>query len=89
MASHNSKDLVDTTLESGPIIGFGQFRRLMNDAVQFTLEGPAGQNCLIQTSTDLTNWIGLTDVGLAKEGVIFVVVSPANFGQRFYRAVVP
>jgi hypothetical protein len=71
------------------VLHLGQFKTLSNGAVQFTLTGPAGQSCELQTSTDLTNWAGLTDLTLTEPSTTFVVVSPANFSRIFYRAVEP
>src|SRR5207247_1400758 len=68
----------ETILESGPIIEFERFTALSN-AAQFTLAGPAGQRAQIQTSTDLVNWVGLTDVTLTGQAATFVILSPTDF----------
>ena len=78
-----------TILESNPIIHLGQFTALSSGAVQFTLTGPANQNFQIQTSTNLANWVGLTDITLNEPSATIVIIPPTNFSQSFYRALAP
>jgi hypothetical protein len=78
-----------TILQSGPVMHLGGFHPLSSGAVQFTLSGPAGQFLELQTSTDLADWVVLTGIKLTEPSATFVIISPTNFNQRFYRSVVP
>lgn len=78
-----------TILESNPIIHLGQFTGLSSGAVQFTLSGPAKQTYQLQASTNLVNWIALTDTTLDEPSATIVIIAPTNFSQSFYRAFAP
>ena len=61
----------------------------MNGDFRFRLTGPAGQTVPIQASTDLTNWMDLTNVVMTTEVGEFEIPSAAADSRRFFRAVVP
>ena len=56
-----------TTPPSGPALG--QPQRLSNGTFQFTLQGPADSNVVIQVSTNLTSWTPLATNTIPAEGV--------------------
>jgi len=60
---------------------------LPNGSFQFTLTGPAGGTYEIQASTNLTDWVVLTN---APFGGVVAFTDPAaiNYPRRFYRGVV-
>ena len=62
---------------------------LSTGAVQVTLTGVAGRTYSIQASSDLTNWLTITNVDLTDPPGQFVDPAAAGFSQRFYRAIVP
>ena len=53
---------------------------------QFKLLGEAGENCQMETSTDLKNWVPLTAVVLTNATTKFVDPVAGNGSGRFYRA---
>jgi len=64
------------------VIGTPQF--LPNSGFQFTLNGFAGQTYVIQTSTNLIDWVPIyTNTG----SFIFNDTNAPNVSQQFYRAV--
>ena len=59
----------------------------VNGVFQFQLSGTAGSTCILQASTDLTNWIPLsTNVAPA---AVFNLTDPGagGFPYRFYRVL--
>jgi hypothetical protein len=61
---------------------------LSSGAAQVTLTGLAEQTYPIQASTNLTDWLTITNVALTNASAQFIDPSAPNFRQRFYRAVV-
>jgi hypothetical protein len=57
--------------------------------VQLTLTGGVGQTYTVQASTNLVNWVAITNLVLATGSGQFTDYSVTNSPQRFYRAVVP
>jgi hypothetical protein len=61
------------------------------NATQFTIgvNGVAGETIILQTSTDLTNWLPLATNTLVAPVWIYTNTPPLNQAHRFYRAFVP
>lgn len=59
------------------------------DAGQFQIgvNGVSGQTIVLQTSTDLRNWLPLATNALTSASWIYTNVPPAAFGMQFYRAI--
>jgi uncharacterized repeat protein (TIGR01451 family) len=78
-----------TTLVAGPSRPLLNLVPLVNGqyALQFTAE--PGRNYRLQASTDLRNWIDLTNTTSANLTVPLSAPIGANFPHRFYRAVSP
>jgi hypothetical protein len=58
-----------------------------NGLVQFTLAGPADVSCVLQTSSNLVNWVALQTNAISPVGLISVTDSnAAGAARRFYRA---
>ena len=76
-------------LSTEPIITLEPIPALASSNPQFKISGPPGQSFRIQASTDLANWLTLTNM-VCPDGVgQFVDLSATNFSQRFYQAVSP
>jgi len=79
----------NTILSTEPIIRLEPIAALANGNPQFSFNGPLGQSCRIQASTDFANWVTLTNM-FCTDGVgQFVDPSATNFSQRFYQVVSP
>ena len=76
-------------LESGPVMHLGLPKVLSPAAVQFTLTGPVGQLCQLQTSTNFANWVALRDILLAEPSTTFVIISSNRPSRLFYQIAVP
>ena len=74
---------------SGPIVRLGPLTMLLDGIAQCELTGPAGQNCAIEASTNLTDWTPLADLMLTNGRARFVEPLTNPPSPRFYRAVVP
>ncbi len=61
---------------------------LSNGSVQVTFTGLAGRTYSIQASTDLMNWLTITNVTLSSTPGQFVDSAAPHFAQRFYHLVV-
>jgi hypothetical protein len=57
-----------------------------NAPPQYTVTSAAGQSYMIQASTDLSNWVTVTNVTLKSTTGQFIDPSATNYSQRFYRA---
>jgi hypothetical protein len=68
---------------------FGAVRLVSGGGVQLTLTGGVGQTYTVQASTNLVNWVAITNLVLATGSGQFTDYSVTNSPQRFYRAVVP
>jgi hypothetical protein len=53
------------------------------------LTAPAGYNYLVQSSTNLTNWVPAALLVNTNGTVLFADPTATNSNQRFYRAVMP
>ena len=79
-----------TILQSGKVgPRLGPIQLLPGDLVQGTINGAAGQTYLVQASTDLTNWMTLTNVVSTNASAPFFDADATNFSRRFYRTLVP
>jgi hypothetical protein len=68
---------------------FGAVRVVSGGGVQATLMGGVGQTYTVQASTNLVNWVAVTNLVLSTGTGQFTDYSVTNGAQRFYRAVVP
>jgi hypothetical protein len=66
----------------------GSIQLISGSIVQVTVKGLPGQPYIIEASTNLVNWVTLTNVVLPTSVWQFVDHS-TNFNQRFYRAMMP
>jgi len=66
----------------------GSLQLISGSVVQITVKGLPGQSYIIEASTNLVNWVTLTNVVLPTS--VWQFVDPStNFNQRFYRAAMP
>jgi hypothetical protein len=71
-----------------PVLGFGP--TLWNtNGFNLMLQGLIGSNFVIQSSTDFSNWMPLTNFVITSSPFYFSDSAATNFNQRFYRAVMP
>jgi hypothetical protein len=68
---------------------FGAVRLVSGGGVQLTLTGGVGQTYNVEASTNLVNWVAVTNLVLSTGTGQFTDYSVTNCPQRFYRAVVP
>jgi hypothetical protein len=54
---------------------------------QLQVTDPEGSTCILQASTNLTNWISLQTNVNSPDTLQFLDATATNFGRRFYRAV--
>jgi hypothetical protein len=66
----------------------GSLQLFSGSVVQVTVKGLPGQPYIIEASTNLVNWVTLTNVVLPTSVWQFIDTS-TNFNQRFYRAKLP
>ncbi len=59
------------------------------DQVQLVLGGEAGSSVTIHRSSDLTNWVALTNLVNTNGTLQFTDTTASNVMQRFYRATTP
>ena len=61
--------------------------RLQNGSFQFTVTNlVVGQTCIIQASTNLVDWDGISTNLVSAASFLFTDSEAAAAGQRFYRA---
>lgn len=60
---------------------------LVNGTFNLQIAGQAGQTFKVYSSTDLSNWIWLTDVTLTSSNLNFLDTTSSGKALRFYRAV--
>ena len=65
----------------------GPVKLLSSGAAQVTMTAPAGQTYAIQASTNLNDWLTITNVALANVSGQFADPAARNFSKRFYRVV--
>ncbi len=83
--------IIASALPTARIIGtqaaLGPLSLLPGGAVQVALSGQAGQSYPIQASTNLLDWLSITNVTLTNSSAQFVDPFGTTWPQRFYRAV--
>ena len=62
---------------------------LPQNQVQLVVSGPPGGSVAIKQSSDLVNWLLLTNLTNTNGTVQFTDTSASNAPQRFYRATSP
>ena len=67
----------------------GAVRLISGGGVQITLTGGVGQAYTVQASTNLVNWVVVTNMMLPSGSGQFTDYSVTNCQQQFYRAVAP
>lgn len=72
-----------------PLLGFGSTEPLTTNGFTLMLRGQTGSNYVIEASSNLLNWIPLTNFILSNPPMFFSDPSATNYKQRFYRAVSP
>ncbi len=73
-------------LESAPIMKVTHGAFIPGRGLECVVDGPAGQNCAIEASTNLVNWLPLTTLVLTNGASSFLDSTSGAFPQRFYRA---
>jgi hypothetical protein len=73
------------TISAGAGSRLNLLARLVNGQVQLQLSGPANKNYILQTSTDLAQWLNVS-TNVLTDGQILITNSPPNSSQRYYRA---
>ena len=61
------------------------FSRSTDGAVSFLVTGLEGRAYVLQTSTDLKQWVSISTNTTAGGSISFTDAAAANFRQRFYR----
>lgn len=77
------------TSVSRPKLGFGSAHPLTSSGLDLSLEGVPGFNYRIETATNLSDWMLLTNFVSTNSLMYFHDAAATNFNRRFYRAVVP
>jgi uncharacterized repeat protein (TIGR03803 family) len=72
-----------------PVLVLGTPSSFSRGAFQFTMSGSTGLTYAVQASTNLVDWITLTNFVSTDSLMSFCDAAATNFSQRFYRAVVP
>jgi len=78
-----------TILLSQPVLHLEPLAGTALGAWRCKLTAPAGQTVSIQASTDLTDWVDLTNVVMTSETGEFVNPAATDESRRFFRAVLP
>lgn len=87
VGTNSSGDMTFTLLAPPQATGFGQQG---NGSFQLQFSGGAGLSYTLQTSTDLTNWMNLTNLLAGTNGLfIFNDATATNSPIRFYRLTQP
>ena len=60
--------------------------KFTNGVFQFQFIGQLGQPYVVEGSTNLINWIGLTNFNSSSGAVDFIDMASSNLNRRFYRA---
>jgi hypothetical protein len=67
----------------------GSVTLVSGGGVQIALTGGIGQAYTVQASTNLVDWVAVTNILLSSGSGQFIEYSVTNYPQRFYRAVIP
>ena len=86
-ATNSSSFTVDLPGPSGGMLGLGSAQSLATNGFALTFQGIVGSNYLIQGSTDLTNWVPVTNFLSTNSTMYLLDAEATNFTTRFYRAV--
>ena len=70
-------------------LGFAAGQPLTGDGLNFVLQLSTGLNGHIQVSTNLMNWVVLTNFTGTNATINFRDTVATNYSDRFYRAVIP
>ena len=70
-------------------LAFAMAQPLVTNGLNFNLQISPGLNGHIQVSTNLVDWMTLTNFVGTNANINFLDTSATNFNQRFYRAVIP
>jgi hypothetical protein len=76
-----------TILQSGSIINLSITRPASAGLLTLSLEGPAGLDYTIQTSSDLITWRDVTKISNAQSSKVILDGLPAASDRQFYRAI--
>lgn len=58
---------------------------ITNNALRLTLHGPTGYRHAIEASTNLTDWMAVTNFIMPTNGFLFLDAEATGFSRRFYR----
>jgi hypothetical protein len=72
-----------------PVLMFATPHPLTSSGLDFSLEGVPGLSYRVDVSTNLANWLPLTNFGCTNWIMFFRDGAATNYSRRFYRAVVP
>jgi uncharacterized repeat protein (TIGR03803 family) len=79
---------VGTVFRYGPtLLQFTGLTQLSNGMVQLALTGATNTTCRIDASSDLVNWVTLTNIPDTSGAIEFLDQSAAGFPMRFYRGL--
>jgi len=70
-------------------LAFTTVQPLATNGLNFALQVSPGLNGHVQVSTDLVNWVALTNFVGTNATLNFRDAAATNFNNRFYRAVSP
>jgi len=71
------------------VLGFGSSQPWSANGLSLMLQGPIGSNYQIQASTDLLEWLPITNFVITNAPFYFNDPASTNYIRRFYRAVIP
>jgi hypothetical protein len=69
------------------VLGFGLPQPWTANGLALVLQGPVGSKYVIQASTNLLNWIPITNFVSTNSSFYFNDQQTTNYDQRFYRAI--
>jgi hypothetical protein len=70
-------------------LGFAMPQPMTSNGLNFSLQVSLGLNGRIEASTNLVNWMSLTNFAGTNATIFFLDAAATNLNQRFYRAVTP
>jgi hypothetical protein len=86
--NHRFYRLANGNLLSPITLGFSS-PALTSNGVALTLQGSIGPNYLIQSSTDLFEWLPVTNFAITNSPFNFIAPTNNNYKWLFYRAIIP
>jgi len=66
-------------------IGFGALPPLTKSGLSLEMEGTVGLTCRVEASTNLVNWVTITNLTTTVAPIYFYDATATNFSRRFYR----